>query len=513
MRLRTAPEAYRFQVASGVFFFSLYRLHCNGSFAVSARREIRSLAWRGLLSAFVLGGATAAAGQGTQANPAGGELDRQFQAAVALYDAGKFAEAAAMLEKLEPRVPNDFQVQELMGLVYGSEAESDKAVEHLQRAVHLQPNSAAARTNLAASLAHAGKSDAAIEQLRVAIRLEPKDYDANHNLGELYIQTGKVAEATSLLEAAERANPKSYGNGYDLALALFETGQLKKARQVIADLLTMRDTGELHELLGRVEEKEGNFLAAEHEFESAAKLDPSEDNLFSWGGELLLHRAYDAAIEVFERASERYAKSPRSWIGLGMALDLEGRHDDAFKALITAADLDPADARTYLFLSKAYANSANHAEEVIERFRRYAALKPEDAMAQYYYAMSMWKGKPLEDAGVDFHTVEALLLKAVALDGKLVDAHVQLGNLYADQHEYAKSISEYQRALALDANLPDVHYRLGQGYGHVGEKQKAAAEIEIYQKQRAEHLAEADKEKAEVQQFVVTTKDRPSAKQ
>ena len=439
-------------------------------------------------------------------------FDRQYQSAVSQYEAGRYAEAAAQLEQLLPHAPNSFAVQELMGLVYASLAQDSKAIEHLQAAVRLQPRSAVARTNLAATLFHAGKTRLAGDQFRKALELGPKDYDANHNLGEYYIQSGKIAEACPLLEEAQRINPSSYNNGYDLALAYFLTARLADARKLVQSILPTNNTGELHNLLGQIEEKDGQFIAAVNEFETAAHLDPSEDNLFDWGSELLLHRTYEPAIEVFQEATRRYPSSPRLMIGLGMALDLRGKYDEAVKALLTAADLDPADARCYLYLSKAYDSSPGQAGEVIQRFQRYAELKPNDALAQYYYALSLWKGKRVGDASLDLQAVESLLKKAIALDDKLPEAHVQLGNIYADQHEYEKSIPEYERALELDPNLSDAHYRLGTDYVHVGQKDRAQKEFEVYQKLRAEHLAEIDKERAEVQQFVYTEKAGPSAR-
>ena len=58
--------------------------------------------------------------------------------------------------------------------------------------------------------------------------------------------------------------------------------------------------------------------------------------------------------------------------------------------------MDPSDARCYLFLSKAYDNSPNQAKDVIQRFRRYAELRPDNALALYYYALSLWKGKRVQ---------------------------------------------------------------------------------------------------------------------
>jgi len=459
-----------------------------------------------ILCAFLACSALAAA-QGNEQQ----KLDRQFQAAVAQYKAGRFAQAAAQLEDLLPQAPNSFEVHELLGLVYASLSQDEKAIEHLEAAVQLKPKSAAARENLAASLIHAGNAELAGDEFRKALELEPRNYDANHNLGEFYIQAGKIADGRPLLERAQRIKP-SYDNGYDLAMADLLTGRLSEARQVVQSLLRIKNTGELHDLLGQIEEKDGKYVTAVKEFQAAAHLDPSDDNLFDWGSELLLHRTYEPAIDVFTEATRLYPDSPRLVIGLGMALYARGKYDEAVKALLTAADLSPSDPRCYLFLSRAYDNSPSQAEEVIERFRRYAELQPGNALAQYYYAMSLWKGKRAEDSSVDLQAVETLLQKSIALDGKLAESHMQLGNLYADQHQYAKSIPEYVRALELNPNLSDAHYRLGTDYIHAGQREQAQKEFDVYQKLRSQHMAEEDKARAEVQQFIYSAKGAASTK-
>jgi tetratricopeptide (TPR) repeat protein len=430
------------------------------------------------------------------------KLDQQYQSAVSDYEAGRYAQAAARLEPLLPYASQSFEIHELLGMAYASLPDGDKAIEHLKTAVQIKPESGEARTNLAATLLRFGKNDLAGEQFRKAVALEPKSYDANHNLAEYFIQAGKVAEAQPFLESAYAINPTSYDNGYDLAMSNFMLGKLDAARTVVQALLGQKNTGELHNLLGQIDEKDGKFVAAANDYEAAAHLDPSEENLFAWGSEMLLHRTYEPAIAIFQKAAELYPKSPRIQIGLGLALYSRGIYDKAVNALIAAADLNPKDGRCYLFLSKAYNSSPLQADEVVERFRRYAELQPQNALAQYYYAVSLWKGKRVENSNVDPASVEALLNKAIALDDSLADAHVQLGNFYADQREYEKSIPQYQRALELDPNLSDAHYRLGTDLVHVGQKENAQKEFAIYQKLRAEHLAEVQKEHEEVRQFV-----------
>ena len=429
------------------------------------------------------------------------------------YEAGRFDEAASQLEGLLPQASKSFQVHELLGLVYGAKAANAKAVEQLRLAVGLNGQSAVARTNFGTGLLKAGNPQEAEPQFRKALEIDPSDYGAAHSLAQLYLRQNRIADGIPLLEAAQRIRPDAYDNGYDLALAYLLTGKLKEARQRLDTLLAQRDAGELHSLLGRVDEAESKFLEAANQFSLAAHLDPSEDNLFIWASDLLLHRTYEPAIEVFKEAAKRYPNSQRLWIGLGMSLYSRGEYDDAIHALITAADLSPKDSRCYLFLSKAYLSSPGQAENVIERFRRYAQLEPENAMAQYYYAVSLWKGRRVDQPDTDYKAVEARLRKSIALDDKRAEVHLQLGILYNDQHAYEKAFPEYERALQLDPTLADAHFRLGRYYLHAGEKVKAQSEFDTFKSLQAQHQAAIDKERAEVQQFVVATQSAPSTPQ
>ena len=113
---------------------------------------------------------------------------------------------------------------------------------------------------------------------------------------------------------------------------------------------------------------------------------------------------------------------------------------------------------------------------------------------------------------MDFQQIEALLKTAIRLDSKLAEAHLQLGNLYSDQSKYAESIPEYEKALELSPDVADAHYRLGQAYNRTGDKERAQQQLQMYQQLRAEHLAEIDKQRADIRQFVYSAKDAPSAK-
>jgi tetratricopeptide (TPR) repeat protein len=344
--------------------------------------------------------------------------------------------------------------------------------------------------------------DLAEEHFSKAAELEPEDYGINHNLGAALAHNGKVTKALPYLEKAQRLNPSSYDNGYDLSLAYLVSGRLADARASVQSLLKIKDTAELHNLLAQVEEKDGNFIAAVNQFETAAHMEPTENNLFDWAGELMIHRTLDPAVEVFRQATDRYPNSYRLMVGLGTAYYVRGNYDDAVRFLIRGADLNPSDPAVYKFLSRAYDSSPSQAADVIDRFRRYAELQPNNGLALYYYAMSLWKGKRAQDPAFDPKQIDSLLRRAVAADPQLPEAHLQLGNLNADQGKFTDAIAEYQLALDLNFDIADAHYRLGQAYVRTSQKDKAQEQFQVYQQLRAQHLADLDKQRADIRQFI-----------
>ena len=438
------------------------------------------------------------------------EASASFQEAYTDYQNGKFSAAARLLEKLSSEAPTNFETHELLGLTYAADAKDMQATEQFRLAVKLRPRSAAARNNLATSLVHNGKLSDAEAEWRQALLIEPQNYSATRNLAKLYLQQGRLGAALPLLTSARQLRPEAADNNYDLSLAYMMTGHPTEARALIEALLHQSDAGDLHSLLAQLDEEGGRYVDAANEFATAAHIDPSESNLFAWASELLLHRAYEAAISVFRDGTQRFPAAPRLWVGLGMALYSRGEYEPSVHALLTAADLNAEDSRCYLFLSKAYLSSPSQADEVIERFKRYAQLKPNDALSQYYYAMSLWKGRRANAAEINYSAVESLLQRSIVLDPKNAEVHLQLGILFNDEHQYGRSLPEFEAAVRLDPNLSDAHFRLGRYYLRAGDVAKGQLELDRFKALQAQHQAEVDKERAEVQQFVVANPTAPS---
>jgi tetratricopeptide (TPR) repeat protein len=259
---------------------------------------------------------------------------------------------------------------------------------------------------------------------------------------------------------------------------------------------------ELHHLLGDADEKLGNALEAVREYRRAAELDASEANLFDWGAELLTHRAAEPAVEVFAKGHRLFPRSVRLLLGLAAAWYSRGAYDQAARYFFQACDLNPSDPGPYLFLGRVQSAEITQLEGFVERLRRFARLQPDNALANYYYAVSLWKARKGPEDSKTPAEVRSLLENAVRLDRNLSAAHLQLGILYSDQKDFPKAIQAYQRAIEISPQNEEAHYRLAQAYRRTGEKLKAQKELEIYDRLSKESAKEVERERREIRQFV-----------
>jgi tetratricopeptide (TPR) repeat protein len=349
-----------------------------------------------------------------------------------------------------------------------------------------------------------GRTASAAEEksLREAADRDTSNFEANRRSGKLLAGSGRAGDAVPYLERAAKLKPDDYSNSFDLARAYAEAGQYQRARDLSRDLLNRHDTAELHHLLGDVQEKLGDPVAGVREYQRAAEMDASENNLFDWGAELLIHRALQPAIEVYKKGSRLHPQSSRMLIGLGAAWYAAGSFDQAVESLCRAVDVKPEDPRPYLFLGKLQSASATHSEAITERLARFVQLQPANALANYYYAVSLragLKGQPDRDQKVEF-----LLKQSLRLDPKFAPAHLHLGILYADRKDLRAAIAEYMRALEIDPQMEDGHFRLAQAYRLVGDQVNAQQELRTFNEISKQHAEQVDRDRRDLGRFVYT---------
>src|SRR5262249_42847531 len=141
----------------------------------------------------------------------------------------------------------------------------------------------------------------------------------------------------------------------------------------------------------------------------------------------------------------------------------------------------------------------------IARFQRYAELAPANPQALYYYAVSLWDPTRGEAANGEMDQAETLLRKALALDPKFGEAHLQLGILYSARQNHTAAVSAYRRAIESIPSLRLAHYRLGQALILLGEEALGRRELEIWNGLRSRTQEENEKAREKLFQFVYST--------
>jgi tetratricopeptide (TPR) repeat protein len=264
-----------------------------------------------------------------------------------------------------------------------------------------------------------------------------------------------------------------------------------------------------HRELGDRAERSGDPLAAEREYEQAVRLNPSEQNYFAWGTELLLHRAVKPAAEVFGKGTTAHSESARMLAGLGAALYAGGDYANAARRLCAASDLQPADPTPYLFLGKMEKAAPDPLPCAAEKLARFAHDQPSNALANYYYAVSLWKRGRGGENSANLRQVEALLQKAAAANPNLDEAYLQLGAVYAARGNSQQAINAYKKAAEVNAQSSEAHYRLALAYKRAGEQAKSEQELKLYKEADKTETAAIEQQRREIRQFLIILKDQP----
>jgi tetratricopeptide (TPR) repeat protein len=430
-------------------------------------------------------------------------LAPEFGRTQAYYAARLYARTSKKNEIRWFRYPNGSELNGLPGRVYSAQVRHQKAASCLKRLECSRPALPQSHTILLANLNQLPAGSDAERELRAAAEQAPRDFDANRNMGEFYLRQGRLHDAIPYLERAQLSNPSSYENGYNLALAYQQVGNYPGASRQIEALLKIRETAELHSLLGDVEDKAGNPAKAAQEYSRAAQMNPSEDNLINLGIEFARYHALDLAEKVFVGAAKRYPRSARIQVGLGYCNYLREKYEKARIALIRAAELAPSNGNVYLALANAYTSAPEmRGDGIAKLMRKWVRLRPNDARASYYCALSL--RKEAHDLGrqVDPDELESLLKTAIRLEPKMAGAYLQLGILRFEAHKYTEAIRIYEEAIRLQPHLGEAHYRLGQALARAGERARAQQESELYGRLRKKEDQERAKKDSEMLQLI-----------
>jgi tetratricopeptide (TPR) repeat protein len=269
--------------------------------------------------------------------------------------------------------------------------------------------------------------------------------------------------------------------------------------------------GDAHRVLADAKEANGDPIGAVNEYEAAAKVDPSEQNYFAWGAELLVHRAGQPAVQVFSNGAKAHPDSSRMLAGLGAAYYSNGQYAQAAAQICRASELDPVAPAPYLFLGqmeKAAADPLPCSESALARF---AADQPTNSRANFFYGLVLWKKARKTQDSAGLARAEQLFQKAAQLDPHFAEVYLQLGMLYNARGEKDAAMDAFQKAVAADANSSGAHYQLSLAYRRSANVAKADQEMKTYDELRRTEDAKREEERRDLRQFVTILKKDSSS--
>jgi tetratricopeptide (TPR) repeat protein len=336
--------------------------------------------------------------------------------------------------------------------------------------------------------------------LKRDVEQKPESAQASLKLGEFYLAHGQEAKALPILEHARSLDGTDQETVEQLADAYLRAGRFDAARQLLTSP-KVQEKPAMYRLVARADEGTGRFTEASHAYQLAADQDPTEENLFGAGYELILAGLPQDAERAFAAGVKRSPRSIELLIGLGSAQFLEGRTAESIQTLLRAVDLDPADPRPYPFLSGAASTAHDDAERVHAAFERFLSVAPDNPRASYYLALDMLD-EPAADQATNRSRIEALLKRAILLDPVLPDAHFQLSLLYERKKDYPAAAQELEKELSISPNLKEAHYRLAIAYRQTGRMDLSAKEMQRFREAQERSPAQKSGMGVDIDQFI-----------
>ena len=168
--------------------------------------------------------------------------------------------------------PNQEQSEKMLGDIYRSTGNSDKAIEHYNKAISINGIYYKAYYSLGATLLSKGQNKEARDALNTTIRLEPTYAKAYGALGTVEQELGDIDSAIDNYIRTLELDPKSYKIHYRLASAFNMKNQYEDAKKSAKECLNIkRNYAPAYFELGVSEKALGNKVAATDAFEKAKK--------------------------------------------------------------------------------------------------------------------------------------------------------------------------------------------------------------------------------------------------
>lgn len=352
-----------------------------------------------------------------------------FERAVTFLRGGDAETAEKVCRKGLQEVPNDPNLLCLLGAALLQQDRPSQAERPLSKAVEMYPGFSKGHEGLAEVYLLQGKLPAALECLQTASRLEPDSASIKLKLGKVLTGLGRGDDASAEFEASFKLTP--FREELVRGLQMQRMGNLKEAEKIYRGVL-LQDPNDVDALrllaglamrakhwgdaevlltkalalapdffqgwmdLGLAHQEQDQMEEAKKALERAMTVKPELPNAFTaYGTVCAMSGDHHGALDYFEQAVSKQAGNAGALAGLGHVLKTIGRQDDAIQAYRECAEHNPGHGEAYWSLANLKTFRFGDAE--IDQMQAQIASPdlPPEPRANFLFAL----GKAFEDRG------------------------------------------------------------------------------------------------------------------
>ena len=177
-------------------------------------------------------------------------------------------------------VPKPAVEQYEKGVELAQQGETDKAIDHLKRAISLHPNFGLALNELGVQYLKKGDLDKAAEAFNKVLEISPDAPEPSLNYGIVLLNQKKFTEAETQLRTAVRKNEHSFTAHQYFGISLIYVKNFPEAETELRRAIELGGpkASQAHYYLGGLYWKTGNYRQAADELDTFLKLEPKAAN-------------------------------------------------------------------------------------------------------------------------------------------------------------------------------------------------------------------------------------------
>ncbi|KZR69729.1 tetratricopeptide repeat protein [Prochlorococcus sp. MIT 1303] len=376
--------------------------------------------------------------------------------------AKSFADQALAINKSTPGA------NEILGIVFQNQSNPERAIEHYQKELNMNPHASNALLNQGLLLLQRNQPKKALEPLAKASALAPSE-QCSLLLAKAYQNLGQFKEA--IIEYKKLNADQSHNKliPFNLGLCLLEIGNNEEAIEEFKIAIRLDESfvaGWVN--IGSALKREGRIQEALQATQKVLDLDPDNPTAhMNLGGIYKNLGNFDQALASTLKALELKPDNPRAHINLGGIYKNLGNLDQALASTLKSLELKPDNPTAHINLGGIYKNLGN-LDQALASTLKALELKPDNPTAHINLG-GIYKNLGNLDQAL------ASTLKALELKPDNPIAHINLGGIYQELGELDQALTSTLKSLELKPDNPTAHMNLGWIYKDLGNLDQALA--------------------------------------